>query len=89
MPHQIQKTIYAKLGSIVSDPSKFISVNVEDNKHPIITRKQSIKYLLRKYLKSYDDEVIRNLLPSGLISQKSYGLIKVHKKIAMRAQLSL
>ena len=47
--------------------------------HPIISKKKSVTYFIRKYLKNYDSEVIRKLIPSGSTPGRIYGLVKVHK----------
>ena len=47
--------------------------------HPIISKEKSVTYYIRKYLKIYDTEVIRKLIPSGSKPERRYGLVKVHK----------
>ena len=70
---------YSKLDSIVLDQSKFIQINQNTKVHPIISKEKSVTYFIRKYLKNYDSEVIRKLIPSGSKPGRIYGLVKVHK----------
>ena len=71
---------YAKLDNILADKSKFMKINIEQEIHLIIAKENSISYYhVRKYLKGYDNEVIRSLISSGSNPGKLYGLIKVHK----------
>ena len=51
----------AKLDNILAHKSKFIKMNTEQEIHPIITKENSISYYVRKYLKGYGNEIIRNL----------------------------
>ena len=52
----------------------------ESKSHPLISREQSIRYHIQKYLKPYGNEIIQRLLPTGFTPGKLYGLIKVHKE---------
>ena len=70
---------YSKLDSIVCDQSKFIQINQNTKVHLIISKEKSVTYYIRKYLKNYDSEVIRKLIPSGSKPGRIYGLVKVHK----------
>ena len=47
--------------------------------HPIISKETSFTYFLRKYLKSYESEVIRKSIRSGSKPGRIYNLVKVHK----------
>ena len=74
---------FSKLDSIlIYDSTKFIEINdkEESKSHPLITREQSIRYHIQKYLKPYENEIIQRLLPTGSTPGKLYGLIKVHKE---------
>ena len=56
---------YSKLDSIICDQSKFIQIN-QNTKSTFNNFKRKIcPYFIRKYLKNYDSEVIRKLIPSG------------------------
>ena len=72
---------YAKLDVIVKDTSKFVEINTENqSNHPIIAKERSIAYYIRKYLKEFGEETVKNLIPSGSTPGKLYGLIKIHKE---------
>ena len=70
---------YAKLDQIINDSSKFTLVQASDNVHPVISKEQSIKYYIRKYLKLFDEKTVRQPLPSGSIPRKLYELMKIHE----------
>ena len=69
---------YAKLDCIINDSSKFHEINQDTKVHSII-KKKSINYYVNKYLKSYGNETVKNLIPKCSSPGKMYGLIKVHK----------
>ena len=72
---------YARLHVIVKDTSKFVEINTENqSNHPIIAKERSITYYIRKYLKEFGEETVKNLIPSGSTPGKLYGLIKIHKE---------
>ena len=64
---------FAKLDVIVKDTSKFVEINTENqSNHPIITKERSIAYYIRKYLKEFGEETVKNLIPSGSTPGKLY-----------------
>jgi len=71
---------YGKLDSILNDKTKFAEVNVNTKTHPLIAKERSIAYYIRKYFKSYDEQIIRKLIPSCSASWKIYGLANIHKE---------
>ena len=70
---------YAKLDQIIEDSTKFTLIQANDNVHPVISKEQSIKYYIHKYLKPFGEETVRQLLSSGFLPGKLYGQIKTHK----------
>ena len=70
-------TDYAKLDVIVNDTSKFVEINTENRStHSIIDKKRSITYYIRKYLKEFGKETVKNLIPSCSIPGELYRLNK-------------
>ena len=66
---------YAKLDAIVSDTSKFEEINFEsESTHPIIAKEKSIMYYIRKYLKEFGEETVKNLIPSASTHGELYEL---------------
>ena len=57
--------------SIISDSTKFTEIPETAKTHPIITREQLIRKLIKEYLKSYDDKLVDSLLPPAQ-SQENY-----------------
>ena len=41
---------YEKLNKIVSDRSKFVELQIDSSKHPLIAKENSLAYYIRKYL---------------------------------------
>ena len=72
---------YDKLDDIICDESKFEKVPIPEklDKHPIITKENSIKYYIDKYITGLDKQTRKRLIPSGSSPGKLYGLCKVHK----------
>ena len=52
---------YAKFDHVIEDSSKFTLIQANDNVHPIISKEQLIKYYIRKYLKPFGEEIVRQL----------------------------
>ena len=58
-----------KLDVIVNDTSKFVEINTENqSNHPIVAKERSITYNIRKYLKEFGEETVKNLILSGSTS---------------------
>ena len=70
---------YAKLDCIISDSSKFHEINQDTKVYPIINKEKFINYYVKKYIKSYGSETVKNFILKGSSPGKMYGLIKVHK----------
>ena len=72
---------FSKLDSIILDKTKFKEVTVVEGKpHPIISKENSVRYYLSTYLEPFiAAEVYSNLVPSGSLPGKLYGMCKVHK----------
>ena len=69
---------FVKLDKIIEDRSKFIEVKWHDDAiHPIIQKKNSIAYYIKRYLKKIDGYAA--LIPSESKPGKLYGLAKVNK----------
>ena len=74
------KNYYTKLNLIVSDTSKPVEIPVKEHEtQPVIKRK--LQLLLRSETeKEYGNEVITSLIPTGSVSGKLHGLIKVNNE---------
>ena len=72
---------YSKLDSIISDTSKFNSIDIDVNKvHPIISNENKLARYIRQNVKPYIDQSTYNrIVPNGSQPGKLYGLAKVHK----------
>ena len=69
---------FLKLDRIIKDESRLIEVKLQDDAiHPIIQKKNSIAYYVKRYLRKVDGYT--TLIPSGSKPGKLYGLAKVHK----------
>ena len=68
------KDYYDKLDKVIHDKSKFEEIN----HHPIILKKKSILYYIRKYFKKVTS--YQELIPSGSQPGKLYGIAKERKK---------
>ena len=62
----------AKLHKIIQDKSKFVEIRQDTAIHPIIQKKNSIAYYIRRYLKNI--EGYTKLIPSGSKPGKLYGM---------------
>jgi len=62
----------------VQDKTKFEEINNEDIAQPIMAKEKSISYCIRTYLKCYDQNLVKSMIPTGSQPGKLYGLIKVH-----------
>ena len=79
---------YEKLDKIVNGRSKFVELQIDSNKHPLIAKENSLAYYIRKYLKSV--EGYAKLIPSGSGPGKLYGMAKVHKaNVPLRSVVSM
>ena len=68
---------YTKLNSIVDDKTKFLEINYDSNKHPTVTKENSITYNVKHYLKKV--QRWENLFPNGSKPGKLHGMAKVLK----------
>ena len=67
---------------------KFVELQIDSNKHPLIEKENSLAYYIRKYLKSV--EGYAKLISSGSSPGKLYGMAKVHKaNVPLRPVVSM
>ena len=72
----------------MNDRSKFVELQIDSSKHPLIAKENSLAYYIRKYLKSV--ESYAKLIPSGSSPGKLYGMAKVHKaNVPLRPVVSM
>ena len=64
---------YFKSDNIIKDQTKFVKINVDpEENHPVNAQESSIKYYVKTYFKSYGEEVVDKLTPSGSAPRKLY-----------------
>ena len=72
----------------MNDRTKFVELQIDSNKHPLIAKENSLAYYIRKYLKPV--EGYAKLIPSGSSPGKLYGMAKVHKaNVPLRPVVSM
>ena len=71
------KDYYAKLDKIVYDKKKFIIIKQDTDIHPIIQKKNSVSYYVKKCLNRVNG--FEKLIPVGNKPGKLYGMAKVHR----------
>ena len=83
---------FQKLDKIVLDKSKFEEVEIpDDDHHPIIKKQNSVNYYLDRYVKpAVDESTFNSLTPVGAQPGKIYGMAKVHKSgVPLRPVVSM